>query len=131
MNGQATIALSLAFIALGTIIVAPLAQFVYEESMNPKTFLLIPTYEQYNSTHIKMEFNIIYNGTVTLNNVQANITVGEIKIFAFKDRLEKGQSFTTKAYISIKDVEKFRKLEAAIRFTIAQLYPVEVKVVRT
>ncbi|MEM3826952.1 MAG: hypothetical protein QXZ08_05260 [Nitrososphaeria archaeon] len=95
MNGQATIALSLAFIALGTIIVAPLAQFVYEESMNPKTFLLIPTYEQYNSTHIEMEFNIIYNGTVTLNNVQANITVGEIKIFAFKDRLEKAHLFSS------------------------------------
>ncbi|MCX8188700.1 MAG: hypothetical protein N3F64_03245 [Nitrososphaeria archaeon] len=130
MNGQATIALTLVFLALGTIIVAPLAQFVYEESLNPQTFLLIPSYKQYNSTHIEMEFNIIYNGTVALNNVQANITVGEKYISISKQKLEKGQSFAAKTYISIKDVEKFKGLEATIKFTIAQLYPVEIKVVR-
>ncbi len=131
MNGQAQIALTLAFIALGTIIVAPLAQFMYEESLNPQTFLLIPSYNQHNNTHIEIEFKILYKGTVALNNIQVNITLGEKNIYMSKERLEKEQNFTAKAYIPIKEVEKFTRLEATIKFTIEQLYPVEVKVVRT
>lgn len=131
MNGQAYIALSLAFIALGTIVIAPLAQFIYEESVNPQTFMLIPSYKQYNSTHIEIEFKILYNGTVTLNNINVNIRLGEKYLTTSKERLEKGQSFTAKEYIPIKDVEKFNRLEATVKFTISQLYPVEVKVVRT
>lgn len=131
MNGQAYIALLLAFIALGTIIIAPLAQFIYEESVNPQTFMLIHHHRQYNSTHIEIEFKILYNGTVTLNNINVNIRLGEKYLTASKERLEKGQSFTAKEYIPIKYVEKFNRLETTVKFIISQLYPVEVKVVGT
>ncbi|MBC7090641.1 MAG: hypothetical protein H5T50_01820 [Nitrososphaeria archaeon] len=130
MNGQAYIALSLAFIALGSIIIAPLAQFVYEESLNPQTFVLIPSYEQYNSTHVEVTFIISYNGSVPLNDVSLSITLGQKTIQSYKERLQKGDSANIKAYISVKDVEKITSFEAKIRFTIAELYPIEVKVVR-
>lgn len=130
MNGQAYIALSLAFVALGSILVAPLAQFIYEESVNPQTFILIPSYKQYNSTHVEVTFIISYNGSVPLNDVSANITLGKKIVYAYKERLQKGDSVNVKTYISVSDVEKISSLEAKIRFTIAQLYPIEVKAVR-
>ncbi|MGB9727061.1 MAG: hypothetical protein ACPLZF_01515 [Nitrososphaeria archaeon] len=130
MNGQAYIALSLAFVALGAILVAPLAQFVYEESVNPQTFLLIPSYRQHNSTHVEATFMISYNGSVPLNDVSANITLGKKIVYVYRERLQKGDSVNVKTYISVSDVEKISSLEAKIRFTIAQLYPIEVKAVR-
>lgn len=130
MNGQAYIALSLAFIALGSILVAPLAQFIYEESVNPQTFILLPSYKPYNSTHIELTFIISYNGSVPLNDINIYVTLGKNILQTYKDMLIKGDSVHLKTYVSIVDVEKITLLEATIKFTIAQLYPVEVKVVR-
>jgi hypothetical protein len=130
VNGQAYIALGLAFIALGAILVAPLAQFIYEESINPKTFLLTSNVNPYNSTHVEIMLTISYNGTVPLNDVKANISLGGKILQAYREKMKMGDSLSIRILYPIKDVEKISALEADIKFTISQLYPVEVKVVR-
>jgi len=130
VSGQAYIALSLAFIALGAILVSPLAQFVYEEIVNPQTFLLTTELNPYNSTHVEAVFKISYNGSVPLNDVEASVSLGEKSLQAEREIMRRGDSLTIRVLYPLKDAGKITVPEAKIKFTVSQLYPVEVKVTR-
>ncbi|MGQ9781581.1 MAG: hypothetical protein ACUVQ8_04925 [Nitrososphaeria archaeon] len=128
MRGFIFVALTLAFFGLGTILVAPITQFVYEEYSNPRTFYIDSGYSQYNQTHIQLAFTIGYNGTIPLNNLDVKISFGERTAEAQTSTFTKGQKVISKMLLPAAEAQSRLAFKAKVKFILAGIYPIEILV---
>ncbi len=131
MRGFVFVALSLAFLGIGTILVAPMAQFIYEEYSNPRTFYIDSGYTQHNSTHVELSFTIGYNGTVPLDDFDAKIWFGENVAEAKTATLTRGQTIVSKMLLPTAEAESLSTVKARVKFVLAGIYPIEILVTQS
>ena len=130
MKGLAFLALSLAFLAIGTIMIAPLAQFIYEEASDPKTFFVDSSHSPYNQTHVELILTARYNGSVSLSDLKLHVAIGEMTSEIYEKTMSKGQTFNLKMFVPTTEEQNIPNMHIKMTFSVAGIYPVEISVTR-
>jgi phage portal protein BeeE len=128
VKGLAFLALSLVFLALGAMLISPIAQFVYEESINPKIFVINTSVSTYNKTHVKLIYVAEYNGTIPLEEFHLKVTVKEFSSELSENVIKKGDKFSANIFIPTTEAQDVLYIRAEIRFVLAGLYPIKITV---
>ncbi|MEM3404233.1 MAG: hypothetical protein QXJ17_06845 [Nitrososphaeria archaeon] len=126
MRGLAFLALSLVFITLGAILISPIAQFVYEESIGSKIFVVNTSISTYNKTHVELTYIAEYNGTVPLEDFYLKVTVKEFSSELTEKVVNRGDKLSASIFIPIAEAKNTLSIRAYISFVLAGLYPIKI-----